>query len=225
MEDTMRKFVFVLLLLIVPASLFAQGWRDRGPRDRYRYFNDNTFEVTPFVGYTWGGTVYSGQTSLFNQDADVASSANFGINLGIPIRPDGMKVELMIDHQSTDFTNGNGGGLFDPSHRLGNFDITYYHAGILVPFNQSYAATPYFIGSAGVATLDPRRSDVTTATRFSASAGVGVKVPIQSHAGIRGEIRGFYTSLPNDTTCRLCNYTYNRDLFQGQANLGLYFKF
>jgi hypothetical protein len=136
-----------------------------------------------------------------------------------------MKVELMVDHQSTDFTNGNGGGLFDPSHRLGNFDITYYHAGVLVPFAQSYAVTPYFIGSAGVATLDPRRSDVSTATRFSASAGVGVKVPIQSHAGIRGEIRGFYTSLPNDTTCRLCNYTYNRDLFQGLANLGLYFKF
>ena len=60
---------------------------------------------------------------------------------------------------------------------------------------------------------------------FSASAGVGVKVPIQSHAGIRGEIRGFYTSLPNDSTCRLCNYTHNRDLFQGQANIGLYFKF
>ena len=129
----------------------------------------------------------------------MASSANFGINLGIPIQPNGMKVELMIDHQSTDFTNGNGGGLFDPSHRLGNFDITYYHAGILVPFNQSYAATPYFIGSAGVATLDPRRSDVSTATRFSASAGIGVKVPIQSHAGIRGEIRG---STPRSRTTR-----------------------
>ena len=128
-----------MLLLIVPASLFAQPWRDRGPRDRYRYFADNTFEITLFAGYTWGGTVYSGQTSLFNQDADVASSANFGMNLGIPIQPNGMKVELMVDHQSTDFTNGNGGGLFDPSHRLGNFDITYYHAGILVPFNQSYA--------------------------------------------------------------------------------------
>jgi hypothetical protein len=220
----MRRFILVSLLLIIPASLFAQDWRD-GRRDRYRYYNDNSFEITPFAGYTWGGTVYSGQTNLFGQTADVASSANVGVNLAIPIQPNGMKVELMIDHQGTNFTTGNGGGLFDPTHRLGDLDITYYHAGILVPFAQSYNLTPYFIGSAGVATLDPRMNGVAASTRFSASAGVGVKVPIQSHAGIRGEIRGFYTSLPNDTTCILCNYTYNRDLFQGQANLGLYFKF
>ena len=218
----MRRLVFVVLLLILPASLLAQDWRGR--RDRYRYFNDNTFDVTPFVGYTWGGTVYSGQTTLFNQNADVENSANFGVSLGIPIQPSGMKVELMVDHQSTNFTSGSR-ALFDPSNRLGNFDITYYHAGLLVPFSQSFNATPYFIGSAGVATLDPRMSGVSTSTRFSASAGIGVKVPIQSHAGLRGEIRGFYTSLPNDTTCRLCNYTYSRDLFQGQANLGLYFRF
>ena len=223
----MRRLIFVLLLLIIPASLFAQdeGWRDRsGRRDRYRYFNDNSFEVTPFVGYTWGGTVYSGQTNLFGQNAEVASSANFGVNFSIPIQPNGMKIELMVDHQATNFTTGSS-GLFDPSNRLGDFDITYYHAGILVPFAQSYNATPYFIGSAGVATLDPRTSGVAVSTRFSASAGVGVKIPIQSHAGFRGEIRGFYTSLPNDQTCILCNYTYNRDLFQGQANLGVYFKF
>jgi len=225
LEDTniMRRLVLLSLFLIIPASLLAQ---DRGARrDHYRYFNDNAFEITPFVGYTWGGTVYSGQTTLFGQNADVASSANFGINLGIPIAPNGMKVELMADHQATNFTTGGDRGLFDPSHRLGDFDITYYHAGILVPFSQSRAITPYFIGSGGVAVLDPRTSGVSTSTRFSASAGVGVKVPIQDHAGFRGEIRGFYTSLPNDQTCTLCNYVYNRDLFQGQANFGIYFKF
>jgi hypothetical protein len=217
----MRKLTLVvLLLLIVPGSLFAQY----GRRDRYRYFNDNSFEITPFVGYTWGGTIYSGQTTFLGQNADVASSANFGVNLGIPIQPNGMKIELMVDHQATNFTTGDN-GLFGSSNRLGDFDITYYHVGVLVPFSPSYAATPYVIGSAGVATLDPRTSGVSISTRFSASAGIGVKIPIQDHAGFRGEIRGFYTSLPNDVSCRLCNYTYNRDLFQGQANLGLYFKF
>jgi hypothetical protein len=223
----MRRLVFITLLLIIPASLFAQddSWRDRGGRrDHYRSFYDNAFEITPFVGYTWGGTVYSGQTTLFGQNADVASSANFGVNLGIPLQPNGMKLELMANHQATSFTTGNS-GLFDPNHTLGDFDITYYHAGILMPFSQSRGITPYFIGSAGVATLDPRTNGVSVSTRFSASAGVGVKVPIQDHAGFRGEIRGFYTSLPNDRTCTLCNYTYNRDLFQGQANFGVYFKF
>ncbi|MEA2239710.1 MAG: hypothetical protein QOC81_4434 [Thermoanaerobaculia bacterium] len=227
----MRKLAVLFLLIISASSLAAQdeGWRGRGSRrdrgDRYRYYADNSFELTPFAGYTWGGKVYSGQTSLFARDANVASSVNYGFNLGIPLQPNGMKLELMVDRQSTNFTTGDGGSLFDPTHRLGDLDITYLHAGILVPFGQSRGATPYFIGSAGVANLDPRTSGLSSSTRFSASGGIGVKIPIQSHAGFRGEIRGFYTSLPNDETCTLCNYVYNRDLFQGQANFGIYFKF
>ena len=64
----MRKVCLVLVLLILPTSLFAQ-YRRR-PYDRYY---DNRFELTPFVGYTWGGTIYSDVTTVFGpQDVQAA---------------------------------------------------------------------------------------------------------------------------------------------------------
>src|SRR5438876_1084139 len=98
LETTMRKLVLLVLLVLVTPSLFAQDWRDRrGDRsDRYR---DNTFELTPFAGYRWGGTLYS-NTGLFNQDVDLDSSANFGVSLGIPVGSN-LKVELLADHSNS----------------------------------------------------------------------------------------------------------------------------
>lgn len=228
----MRKLILVVAVLLIPASLFAQddSWRDRGSRgDRGRRYDDRrygdmSFEVTPFVGYTWGGTVYTGQ-SIFSQDADVASSANVGASVGFPVNPNGMKIELSIDHQSTNLTAGST-SLFDPGTRIGDLDLTYYQAGILMPFGDSsrQTVTPFFVGSLGVATLDPRGNGVS-ATRFAGTVGGGVKVPISRSLGFRGDIRAMYVSLPTDQTCSFCNYAGNRDLWQGQANFGVYFRF
>ncbi|HEY8131803.1 MAG TPA: hypothetical protein VII12_07910, partial [Thermoanaerobaculia bacterium] len=167
----MRKLLLLLVVLLIPASLMAQdeGWRNR--RSNYRGgYADNFFELTPFVGYRYGGTIFADQTNLFNQDVDVASSGIAGVNFGIPI-PNGWKVELMVNRQNTHFTTG-GGGLFGPSDRVGAFDITYFHGGLQIPFAVSRSATPYFIVSAGVASLDPRVSGASTSTRFSAAAGI-----------------------------------------------------
>src|SRR5204862_2828181 len=104
----MRKLLVVLVLLLIPASLFAQDWRNRrAPRDRY-YGLENKFELTPFVGYTWGGTIYADQTNVFNQDVNAASSGNIGVDFSIPLRQ-GFKLELMAAHQNADLQNGNGG--------------------------------------------------------------------------------------------------------------------
>ena len=53
----MRKFLFVVLLLLVPSAVFAQNvdrdrrddWRNR----RYRS-NQNTPDLSLFGGYRWG---------------------------------------------------------------------------------------------------------------------------------------------------------------------------
>jgi len=80
--DLMRKVLFVFALLLIPASLFAQDWR-RGYRNRP--YADNFFELSPFLGYRYGGTIYADQTALFNQDVAVDSAANFGVNFAIPV--------------------------------------------------------------------------------------------------------------------------------------------
>ncbi len=227
----MRKLILLLVVLMIPASLLAQdeGWRNRRPDSHDRYYNNvNMFELTPFLGYRYGGTIFADQTNLFGgQNVDVASSGNFGVNFAIPIG-NGMKVELLVDRQNTHFTNG--GGLFSPNEQLGGFDITYFHGGLQIPFAVTRSAAPYVTVSAGVANLDPRVSGASADTRFSAGVGIGVKVPINRNLGIKIEERGYFTSLNNNSNnnnCRTCyySYNYNHDLYQGETNVGLFFRF
>ena len=217
----MRKLFLIVALLLIPASLFAQDWR-RGYG--YRPYADNFFELSPYFGYRYGGTIYANQTQLFNQDVAVESAPNFGVNFAIPVS-NGWKIELLVDRQNTQFSGG-GGGLFAPNNSLGDFDVTYFQGGLLIPFAQSRSATPYVSLDAGVANLDPRVSGATSSTRFSAGASIGVKVPINRNIGIKLEERGFFTSLNNSgDNCRACYYTYNHDLYQGETNFGVFFRF
>lgn len=222
----MRKLLVVLVLILIPASLFAQDWRNRrAPHDRYGYGYglDNKFELTPFAGYTWGGTIYSDQTSVFSQDVNAASSADVGVDFAIPLRQ-GFKLELMASHQNADLQTGNG-GLFRPNNTVASMDINYYQAGLQIPFNTGRNVYPFVIVTAGVASLSPNISGVASATRFAMSAGGGVKVPINQNMGIRLDIRGYVTQLGNDSACNVCNYGYNSTFYQGQANLGVFFAF
>src|SRR2546430_12099020 len=62
-------------------------------------------------------------------------SSDLGVNFAIPIG-NGLKVELMVNRQDTNFKS-NGGGLFSPSDNLANFHVTYFHGGLQVPFSVS----------------------------------------------------------------------------------------
>ena len=150
----------VLLLLLSATAAFAQDdddddeeWRERRPEHRRVYRDqprDASFELTPFIGFRWGGTIFADQSFLFNQDVDVASSANFGANFAIPLGDTGMKLELMANRQSSELETGT--GLFEPDDEVADIDVTYLHAGLQVPFARSRNATPYVIVSAGLGT-------------------------------------------------------------------------
>lgn len=223
----MRKMLFVVVLVLVPLSLFAQD-RDRDRDSRYRRHDSrpNNFELTPFAGYRWGGTIYADRTDLFGQDVDVASSAAYGLNLAIPIGSTPLKLELMANRQNSHLSLG--GGLFEPSGRLADMDISYYHAGVQIPFAASRNATPFVVVSAGIANLDPQIAGVSADNRFSASAGVGIKLPVTENLGFRFEARGYVTSLGNDDRdyCYYCDNNGNdRNFYQGETNIGVVFSF
>jgi len=219
----MRKLLFLAVLLL-STPLLAQDRDDDWRRRRYRDSpSEHAFELTPFVGYRWGGTIFADQTFVFGEDVDVAPSANLGINLGIPLGDSGMKLELMANRQASELETGS--GLFEPDNRVADIDVTYLHAGLQIPFGRSRNATPYVIASAGLANLDPQISGVSAENRFSASAGIGVKVPVSRALSLRFEGRGYYTALEEDTNCTFCDYFYNRDFYQGEVNLGLSFTF
>ena len=216
----MRKTVFFLLFLCVPISMFGQDWRNRPPHSYY----DNSFDLTPFLGYRYGGTIYADQTNLFNQNVNVESGMNYGVNFGVPVG-NGWKVEFSVDRQDTHFTEGGGGGLFNPSGNLAGFHVTYFQGGLMIPFAQSPRATPYVVFGAGVANLHPDVAGVSADTRFAMHGGIGVKIPLARNTGIRIEEKGFFTSLGSNNSCDHCHYTYNNDLVQGETNFGVYFKF
>ena len=217
----MRKYVFLLLLLLLPTTVFAQ--RDDDWRRRRAAPVRDSFEITPFVGYRWGGTIFADQTFIFGQDVQVEPSASLGVGFAIPVGGSGMKLELMGNRQSSQLESG--GGLFEPGGELADIDITYLHGGLQIPFARSRNATPYFVVSAGLASLDPQVRGLSSENRFSASAGLGVKAPISDVLSIRLEGRGFYTALEDQDDCRICDYFYNRDFYQGEVNLGLSISF
>lgn len=222
----MRKAVLAALLLLTTTAAFAQDrdddWRRRRAYDRDSP-RDSAFELTPFVGYRWGGTIFAGQTNVFFEDVDVEPSANFGANFAIPLGDTGMKLELMANRQSSELETD--GGLFDPEDSVADIDVTYLHAGLQIPFARSRNATPYVIASAGIADLDPQVQGVSSEQRFSASAGIGVKIPMSEMLSFRFEGRGYYTSLEEEDDCTLCDYFYNEDFYQGEVNAGLVFSF
>jgi hypothetical protein len=225
----MRKGVLALLLLLTALPTLAQDrdddWRHRRPDyDDRRYApSDSAFELTPFIGYRWGGTIFADQTFIFGQDVDVESSPNFGVNFAIPLGNSGMKLELMANRQSSELSTG--GGLFEPDDKVADIDVTYLHAGLQFPFARSRNATPYVVASAGLANLDPQITGVDAEQRFSASAGIGVKVPMSRSLSFRFEGRGYYTALQEDDECTICDYYYNEDFYQGEVNAGLVFSF
>ena len=220
----MRKFTFLLFLILIPTTLFAQDddWRRRRA-ERDRYVPRDRFELTPFIGYRWGGTIFANQTFIFGEDVDVQPSANFGVSFGIPLGDTGMKLELMANRQSSELETG--GGLFEPEDEVADIDITYLHGGLQFPFARSRNATPYVVVSAGIANLDPKLTGVDAEQRFSASAGIGVKVPMSRALSFRFEGRGYYTALEEDDECNFCDYFYDEDFYQGEVNAGLVFSF
>lgn len=225
----MRK-IAVLLLLLLPSSVFAQNidrgrdesWRDR--RFTYSTPSYNMFELTPFGGYRWGGTLYADRSDLFGFDSELASSGNVGLNFGIPIGGSAMKFELMVNQQKTHLQTG--AGLFEPEAPIADFDVTYYHGGLQIPIGDPEAgAIPFLVFSAGVANLRPDIPGVTAENRFSASAGVGVKIPFNRNVGLRIEGRGYFTSLDGDDECYRCYDSYGDTLTQGETNIGLVISF
>jgi hypothetical protein len=134
-----------------------------------------------------------------------------------------MKLELMANRQASELETDR--GLFDPDAPIADIDITYLHAGLQFPFARSRNATPYVIVSGGLANLDPQIAGADAEQRFSASAGLGVKVPMSRALSLRFEGRGYFTALEENDDCSFCDNFEDRNFYQGEVNAGLVFSF
>lgn len=181
-------------------------------------------EITPTVGFRWGGEIRAEDTTTLDRDADLEEGHSLGLVIDIPVT-EHLQIELLADHQRTGLDSGT---LFGPSDRQFDLDIDYYHVGALYQWTTT-RVKPFVVGSMGIANLDPRDGFNSSTRRFSGSLGGGVKIPLSANIGVRFEGRAFWTDTGDtsfdddeddhhhgchDDEC-------SSGLFQAQARLGV----
>lgn len=201
-----------LALTLVPAlaAADASGYR---------------FELTPLVGYNFGGTLNGEDTFLINADLKAKDGESYGVAFDIPLSRN-LQLELLASRQSTELRFDE--GLFGPDTSFTDFDVSYYHVGVLWQGNNG-RISPFFVASLGIGKLDPQIFGASSESRLSGSLGGGVKVFFddQQHIGLRLEGRGFWTDISKDHWNNdhgdwySDDYYYNEDFTQGQVSAGL----
>jgi len=144
------------------------------------------YEVTPFLGYRFGGDF---DLEGVDGGADLNSHASFAIALNLRL-DEVSQYELFYSRQATSLERSSPVSPFD-------IDVHYLHiGGTLVP-NPELPLTPYIAGGLGITLLNPQTGDDDT--RFSISLAGGVRVPINPRFGLRFEARGYLTLVDKDS--------------------------
>jgi len=147
-------------------------------------------EITPYVGYTIGGSFTDNATGA---NLDVQEDGSYGLVLDLADTPE-TQYELFYGLQRTKVT---GGGTFG-GETLFDLDIHYLHLGGTYLFTGE-KVRPFVSGGLGATHFVPSGSGMNAKTYFSLSLGGGVKVPVSGHVGLRFEGRGVMTILPDST--------------------------
>jgi len=153
-----------------------------------------SFEVTPFGGYRFGGDFFELVTG---QPVDLDGAPVFGVAVDGRTH-DGFQIEGLFTHERANITI--------PSRRLGvataEFPITVDHwlAGGLQEFD-SGRSRPFLTGMFG---LTRYASDAGSEIRFALSAGGGVKLLPSRHVGLRLDGRVFATFVDTHGTAIAC---------------------
>lgn len=220
--------LIVAFVLLFPALGAAQTFR---------------FEVTPTVGYRFGGEMFLQERAIRHQDFDVgiSSSGAWGIRLGVATST-AAQVEVLVSHQPTTFKDTQGlfgetpGGFVVPgdTHVL-DMDVTYYHLGVAWHTNAG-PTRGFLAASAGATRLVPRLP-LPNDTRASASVGGGIKLDFNDTLAARFEGRYYWTDTDPNTTATYqfanidcsgpCTYTYAypSSMSQFEITFGLVFRF
>ena len=177
-------------------------------------------EVTPFVGYLFGGAL-----AVEGGELRLDSGGNWGLLVDIPMyRFDGAQLELSYERLDSDMTfKGSGYG---GDERLFDVIVEYWHAGILQEFESESAMRPFALISLGATGIKPQESGFSDEWMFSGIIGGGGKYMFADHLGLRAEAR-LITSFISSSASFLCGsngcfVTIGSEvMFQANFNIGL----
>ena len=174
------------------------------------------FEITPFLGYQFGGdveTFYQGEY----HDVNINSSENYGVVLSLGLSPM-TQIELLYSTQDTEADANR----FEDSLGL---KIDYWQVSMLWNFDPYSQIQPYVVFGIGGTWLRP--DGFSSLSRFSGNIGGGAKIFFSDNIGLRLEGRFFGTYINSTTT--YCDpfwcYGYNNSLYQFNVSAGLIIRF
>jgi hypothetical protein len=202
------KFLrFVFLLMLIFGLGLSTAWAQQ-------------VEITPLVGYQFGGKITVQRGSL-----NIKDDLNYGVMLDITVRPN-TQVELSYSRQDTrvefrgvGFENVN----IDAS-------VEYWQIGGLVEYPKD-RVRPFGLFTLGATHFNPKATGVSSVWRFSGTIGGGVKVFLSPNIGLRlqGRLLLPYMSGGSSIFCGLpggCYITLGGTvLLQADATAGLILAF
>lgn len=152
--------------------------------------NPFRFELTPFASYRVGGQF---EEEGGDGEFELNESSAQGIILNIRVDPN-TQWEVLYAHQDTELDTQS---LF-VSDPILNLDIEYFHFGGTYLF-EGENTRPFVAMTVGLSRFDPRLSDLSAESYFSASIGGGVQLRASKRLGVRIEGRVFTTFIDNDS--------------------------
>lgn len=183
----MRRKLFVLLAAGLVTGAFASGpAQAQSAQAQSAQAHENTFEVTPFIGYMGGGKF---EDPTDSSDRDVEADTDWGLFLNLNADSPERQYELFYAQQGTAV---EGAVPLD-------MDIKYLQIGGIVNFTDVERAIPYFGITVGATQFSPDETGLDDETNLSFTVGGGVKIPITDHIGLRFDARAFVTVLDSDS--------------------------
>ena len=184
------------------------------------FAGDDKIELTPFVGYRFGGgfeNYYTG--TKYSLD----SAESYGFTFDFPTS-DETKVELMFSRQPTDLDVDG----FNNTDKI-TVDMTYYHVGAIYQPSDDEKVQPFVGVTIGATHMKPHYPDTSSETNFSMNFTGGVKFHFSEHVGIRLDGRILATFVNGNAAIFCgggCSFGYaGNAIWQGEATAGLILAF
>jgi hypothetical protein len=146
--------------------------------------NAQAIEVTPFVGYRFGGAFFERVTG---QSVDLDGARAIGAVVNVKFNDEGLFAEALFTRQEASLTFP--GGLFTPPADW-QITVDHWQGGGRQEFGTNPRVRPFLTGLLG---LTHYAAEGDNEIRFTLSAGGGVKLMPMRHVGVRLDGRVFAT--------------------------------
>lgn len=189
------------------------------------------FEITPFGGARFGGVIdIPPGTSLYQSGVDyytIKSTWNYGVQADYTLFPQ-LQAEFMYNHEPTDLDQN----LYTTGARqfVTSADVDMYQWGFLFALKSpEHKLQPFIVGGLGFTHFNSG-GFLPFSNTFSYNLGVGAKYFFSQHVGVR--IEGRWSPSRTTTSPEVVETFFGPEVIgvtshaeQGQANIGLIFRF